>query len=125
MVLDRKYEAFYDQFSPEMKKAIALKTYSQQVDQIMTSLGRPSSQDPPQARHIGTSVTVTIPVYWPAATLNFIVSWNAAGQIQEPGFARPKPACRALMRLQRPAVPAHFLLPISRLARRPGNCPAR
>ena len=45
MVLAGKYEAFYAQFSPEMKKAITLQTYAAQVSQLMTALGRPQSQE--------------------------------------------------------------------------------
>ena len=91
MVLAGKCEAFYAQFSPEMKKAIALQTYAAQISQLMTALGRPQSQEPPQTRHTGDGVTVTIPVHWSVATLNFIVSWNAAGQIQGTWFRPPEP----------------------------------
>jgi len=90
LVLAGKYEAFYAQFSPEMKKAISLQTYAAQAGQIMTALGRPQSQEPPQTRHIGDAVTVTIPVHWAVATLNFVTSWNAAGQIQGTWFRRPE-----------------------------------
>ena len=89
-VLTGKCDAFYAQFSPEMKKAISLETYTTQVGQLMTSLGKPLSQDPPQTRHAGDLVTVTIPVHWAVATLNFIVSWNAAGEIQGTWFRPPE-----------------------------------
>jgi hypothetical protein len=94
MVLAGKCEAFYAQFSPEMKKAITLQTYAAQAGQIVGTLGRPQSQDAPRARHIGDAVTVMIPVHWPQTTLNFIVSWNAAGQVQGTWFrsAEPKTA---------------------------------
>jgi dienelactone hydrolase len=92
MVLAGKYEEFYALFSPEMKKSITLETYSAQAGQIMATLGRPQGQDPPQARQIGDAVTVTIPVRWASATLNFMVSWNAAGQIQGTWF---RPALKA------------------------------
>jgi dienelactone hydrolase len=91
MVLAGKYEAFYAQFSPEMKKAITLQTYAAQVSQLMAALGQPQSQEPPQTRHIGDAVTITIPVHWAVATLNFIVSLNAAGQIQGTWFRPPEP----------------------------------
>jgi len=91
LVLAGKYEAFYAQFSPEMKKAITAQTYGSQVGQIMTALGRPAGQDPPQVRQVGDAVTVTIPLHWAAASLNFIVSWNAAGQIQGTWFRPPDP----------------------------------
>jgi uncharacterized protein len=86
MVLAGKYEEFYALFSPEMKKSISLETYAAQAGQIMSALGRPQVQDPPQAAKIGDAVTVTIPVRWASATLNFMVSWNAAGQIQGTWF---------------------------------------
>jgi len=90
-VLAGKCEVFYAQWSPEMKKAMTLQTYAAQVSQIVAALGQPQSQEPPQARHVGDAVAVTIPVHWPAATLNFIVSWNAAGQIQGTWFRQPEP----------------------------------
>jgi len=42
LILARKYDQFYSQFSPEMKKAISLATYSAQADQIQeaSSAGR-------------------------------------------------------------------------------------
>jgi dienelactone hydrolase len=91
MVLAGKYEPFYAQFSPEMKKAISLATYAEQVGRLTRALGKPFSQDSPQVRHIGDAVTVAIPVHWASTTLNFIVSWNAAGQIQGTWFRPPEP----------------------------------
>lgn len=91
LVLAGKCEEFYAQFSPEMKKAISLQTYTAQVSQLMTALGKQHSQEPPQISHAGGAVTVTIPVHWPVATLNFIASWNAAGQIQGTWFRPPEP----------------------------------
>jgi hypothetical protein len=91
MILAGKYAAFYAQWSPEMTKAMSLETYSTQVSQVMTALGRPLSQDPAETRHVGDAVTVTIPVHWPVATLNFMVSWNAAGKIQGTWFRPPEP----------------------------------
>ncbi|MGA2135199.1 MAG: alpha/beta fold hydrolase [Bryobacteraceae bacterium] len=90
LVLAGKYAAFYSQFSPEMKKAITLETYAAQAGQLMTTLGKPLSQDAPETRHIGDAVNVTIPLHWAPASLNFIVSWNAAGQIQGTWFVPPK-----------------------------------
>jgi len=71
-----------------MTKAITLHIYAAQVSRLMASLGRPQSQEPPRTRHIGDAFTVTIPVHWSVATLNFIVTWDAAGIFKEPGFAR-------------------------------------
>ena len=90
MILAGKYAAFYAQWSPEMTKGMSLETYSTQVAQVMTALGAPISQDPPETRRVGDAVTVTIPVHWAAATLNFIVSWNAAGKIQGTWFRPPE-----------------------------------
>ncbi len=86
MILAGKFQEFYALFSPEMKKAITQDTYASQVGQILTSLGRPESQDAPQVQRVGDGTTVTIPVHWKAASLNFIVSWNAAGEIQGTWF---------------------------------------
>jgi hypothetical protein len=61
------------------------------LDHIITILGKPQAQGPPAARQVGDAVTVTIPLHWSAATLNFIVSWNAAGKIQGTWFHAPEP----------------------------------
>jgi dienelactone hydrolase len=90
LVLAGKYEAFYAQFSPEMKRAISLQTYAAQAGQITAALGEPQSHDAPQTQHIGDADTVTIPVRWAKTTLNFIVSWNASGQIQGTWFSPPQ-----------------------------------
>jgi dienelactone hydrolase len=108
LILSRKYEQFYSQFSPEMKKAISLETYSAQADQIQAALGKPKSQDPPSARRIGDAVTVTIPVRWSEITLNFIVSWNAAGQIQGTWFRQPAPPAAAAYETPAYSKPASF-----------------
>ncbi len=86
LVLGGKYEAFYEMFSPEMKKAILLETYSAQADQILKSLGKPLSIGAAQVRPVGTGTTVILPLRWSTATLNFIVSWNAAWQVQGTWF---------------------------------------
>jgi dienelactone hydrolase len=87
LVMQRKCEAFYAQFAPEMKKAIALKDYASQVDQILAALGKPVSIGAATTQQVGNGgVTVTIPVRWSAATLNFVVSWNTAGQAQGTWF---------------------------------------
>jgi dienelactone hydrolase len=86
LVLGRKYEAFYAQFAPEMKKAISLKDYAAQGDQLLDSLGKPTGIGTPESRPVPNGVTVTIPVRWAAVTLNFVVSWNQAGQVQGTWF---------------------------------------
>jgi fermentation-respiration switch protein FrsA (DUF1100 family) len=88
LVLARKYQAFYDLFAPEMKKAITLETYSQQADQILNALGTPKSIDPPATRMVQGTPLVTIPIHWASTSLNFLVSWNAEGKIQGT-FFRP------------------------------------
>jgi len=88
-VLKRKYDVFYALFSPEMKKTISLQQYASQADQIQASLGKPKSQDPPVSRQIQNSVLVTIPLHWSSASLNFMVSWNKAGQVQGTWFRPP------------------------------------
>ncbi len=90
LVLAGKYDTSYAQFSPEMKKAISLETYSTQVGRLMAALGKPLNEDPPRTSHRGDAVTVTIALHWPQATLNFIVSWNAAGEIQGAWFRPPE-----------------------------------
>lgn len=85
LVLARNYRAFYDLFSPEMKKAITLETYSQQANQIL-SLGTPESIGTPTVRIVQGSPLVTIPIHWAPASLNFLVSWNQDGKIQGTWF---------------------------------------
>ena len=88
LVLARKYQAFYELFSPEMKKAITLETYSQQADRIL-ALGTPKSIGDPTVRMVQGSPLVTIPIHWTTVSLNFLVSWNAKGEIQGT-FFRPR-----------------------------------
>jgi dienelactone hydrolase len=88
LVLARKYQAFYDLFAPEMKKAITLETYSQQADQILNALGTPKSIGAAATRMVQGSPLVTIPIHWASTSLNFLVSWNADGKIQGT-FFRP------------------------------------
>ncbi len=89
LVLDRKYAAFYALFSPEMKKAISLQTYSAQMDQIL-AMGAPT-RDAARMLIIADSTLVTIPLHWPAVSLNFLVSWNKDGQIQGTWLRPPEP----------------------------------
>lgn len=87
LLLARKYNVFYELFSPEMKKAITLETYSQQADQIM-ALGRPEAIGDPVVRIVQGAPLVSIPIRWPTVTLNFLVSWNQDDKIQGT-FFRP------------------------------------
>jgi dipeptidyl aminopeptidase/acylaminoacyl peptidase len=87
LVLARKYQAFYDLFSANMKKAVSLETYSQQADKIV-AMGAPKSIDAPTVRMVQGSLLVTIPIHWPTVTLNFLVSWDHEGKIQGT-FFRP------------------------------------
>lgn len=89
-VLAGKYDAFYALFNAEMKAAISLETYSQQAGMIIASLGQPEDIDPPQTRTVDGYTVVTITVHWPAAALNFIVSWDKDGKIGGT-FFRPAP----------------------------------
>jgi len=90
MVLAGKYGVFYAQFSPEMKKAITLAAYAAQAGRLLADLGTPLSQDPPHTRYIGGSATVAITLHFAQANLNFVVSWNPAGQIQGTWFRPPE-----------------------------------
>jgi len=82
------YEEIYARFSPEMKRAITLETYKAQAAQIR-SLGALKSAEEPRIETRGDETLVTIPLHWPAATLNFAVEWNQAGEIAGTWFAPP------------------------------------
>ena len=86
LILARNYQAFYELFSPEMKKAITLETYSQQADQIQ-ALGPPTIGTA-TVRMVNGSPLVTIPLHLSSVSLNFLVSWNRDGKIQGT-FFRP------------------------------------
>jgi uncharacterized protein len=90
LVLARNYEAFYTMFSPEMKSAITLETYSRQMDKVL-ALGTPESIGEPVTQMVQGSPLVSIPVRWPAVSLDFLVSWNQDGQVQG-AFLRPSAA---------------------------------
>jgi dienelactone hydrolase len=93
-VLHRKYEAFYAQFTPEMKKAISLKDYASQGDQILASAGKLTGVDPARSCPVPNGVNVVIPIHWSDFSANFIVSWNRAGQVQGTWIADPtQPGC--------------------------------
>lgn len=92
LVLQRKYETFYAMFAPEMKKAIPLKDYAQQCDQLQAVLGKPTGRDPATTQLVKQSTVVTIPVHWKDGTLNFRVSWNAANQVEGTWFLKPDDA---------------------------------
>src|SRR5579883_937527 len=82
-VLHRKYEAFYAQFGPEMKKAIALKDYAGQADQVLAAIGKPSSIGAARVRPAPNGATnVSITVHGADGGFNFLVSWNRAGEVQ-------------------------------------------
>jgi hypothetical protein len=81
LVLARKYQEFYELFSPEMKKAITLETYSQQADRILAQ-GNPKSIGAPTVQIVQGSPLVIIPIHWTSVSLNFLVSWNREGKIQ-------------------------------------------
>jgi hypothetical protein len=87
LLLSRNYEAFYEMFSAEMKKAITLETYSQQADQIM-AMGPPESIGDPAVQMVRGTPLVSIPIRWRSVSLNFLVSWNPEGKIQGT-FFRP------------------------------------
>ena len=59
LVLQRKYEAFYAQFSLEMKKAISLKDYAGQGDQILAALGKPANIGAAESHSVPNGITVT------------------------------------------------------------------
>jgi dipeptidyl aminopeptidase/acylaminoacyl peptidase len=59
------------------------------VDQILASLGKPAGTDAPEVQHVKDSTVVAIPVHWRVATLNFIVSWNTAQQVEGTWFLTP------------------------------------
>jgi dienelactone hydrolase len=93
-LLAHKFREFYAMFSPEMKSAISLETYSGQMEQILT-LGAPRKIDAPRSVTVGGSVVVVIGVHWAPVSLDFQVSWNKAGEIDgtywRPAAAPPAP----------------------------------
>jgi dienelactone hydrolase len=92
LVLHRKYDAFYAQFSPDMKKAIALKDYAAQADQILAALGKFSGTGPAARRRVPDGGTnVTIPVHGSDASFDFRVSWNREGLVQGTWFLNDDP----------------------------------
>ena len=92
LVMQRKYEAFYALFSPEMKKAISLADYASQGDRILDALGKPVTVGAARSQRMKDATTVTIPLHGSGVDLNFIVSWNAAQQVQGTWFLAPPAA---------------------------------
>src|SRR5208283_379819 len=80
-LLARKYDTFYAEFSPKMKSAISLETYTGVMNQIV-SLGAPQSIGAASTAKVGESTVVVITVRWAPASLDFQVTWNKDGQIE-------------------------------------------
>ena len=92
LLLARQYKEVYALFSPEMKNALTLADYSAGMEQIL-ALAPLRSQEPPIVRVIPTdhSTLVTIPLHFALGSLDYLVSWNQAGQIQGTWFRPPQP----------------------------------
>jgi uncharacterized protein len=89
-LLAHKFSGFYAMFSPQMKSAISLETYSAQMEQIL-ALGPPQKIDAPRTQTVGDLTVVVIEVHWAPVSLDFQVAWNKAGEI-DGTFWRPAPA---------------------------------
>ncbi len=89
-LLAHKIDGFYAKFSPQMKSAIGLETYSAQMEQIL-ALGPPQKIDAPRTQTVGDLTVVVIEVHWAPVSLDFQVAWNKAGEI-DGTFWRPAPA---------------------------------
>lgn len=89
-LLAHKIDGFYAKFSPQMKSAISLETYSAQMEQIL-ALGPPQKIDTPHTQTVGDLAVVIIEVHWAPVSLDFQVAWNKTGEI-EGTFWRPAPA---------------------------------
>lgn len=80
LLLTHKISRFYAMFSPQMKSAISLETYAAQMEQIL-ALGPPQKIDAPRTQTIGDSTVDIIEVHWAPLSLDFLVSWSKAGEI--------------------------------------------
>jgi uncharacterized protein len=109
LVLHGEYEKFYALFAPEMKKAVGLREYAAQGDQLQAILGKPTGQGAPSTQQAPQqSTVVTIPVHWKDGDLNFIVSWNKAGQVQGTWFLKPQAAAAPKYETPPYSTPAKF-----------------
>jgi dienelactone hydrolase len=88
-LLAHKIDGFYAKFSPQMKSAISLETYSAQMEQIL-ALGPPQKIDTPRTQTAGDLTVVVIEVHWAPVSLDFQVVWNKAGEIAGHSW-RPAP----------------------------------
>jgi dienelactone hydrolase len=86
-ILAHKIVGVYAKFSPKMKSAISLETYSAQMEQIV-ALGPPQKIDAPRTQTVGELTVVALEVHWTSVALNFQVAWNKAGEI-DGQFWRP------------------------------------
>ena len=89
-VLAGRYDGFYSLFNATMKNAISLETYSQQAGALLARLGKPAGIGKPQILQTSGYTVVTIKIQWPAAALNFVVSWDKDGKVGGTWF-RPAP----------------------------------
>lgn len=86
-ILANKIGAVYTKFSPKVKSAISQETYTAQMSQIV-ALGPPQKIDAPRTQTVGDLIVVVIGVHWARVSLDFLVSWNKAGEI-DGQFWRP------------------------------------
>ena len=79
-LLARKYDTFYAAFTPQMKSALSVETFSGQMDQIQ-SLGAPQEIGAPRTAKAGDFTVVAITVRWLPVSLEFEVAWDRNGQV--------------------------------------------
>ncbi len=79
-LLARKFDTFYAAFSPQMKSAISLETFSGQMGQIV-ALGAPESIGAARTTKVADYTVVVITVRWRPVSLDFQVSWDKNGQV--------------------------------------------
>jgi pimeloyl-ACP methyl ester carboxylesterase len=101
-LLARKFTDFYATFSPQMKQAISLETFSAQMEQIV-ALGAPQKIDAPRTTTVGENSVVVIGVHWAQVSLDFQVAWSKGGEVAG-AYWRPG-AAPASQRPQEPKPP--------------------
>lgn len=84
----QKYDAIYEMFAPETKKALALDAFKTQGRQL-AALGPAKTIDEPRVETAGEATAVRMTVHWTAVTLDFGVRWNKNGQIIGLWFSAP------------------------------------
>jgi uncharacterized protein len=81
LLLDRKYDALYETFDDNVKKALPVETLKSKVGQSLDPLGKVKSYGVPRLQKVGTNDVVVLPLDFEAVNIDAQVVIDAQGRI--------------------------------------------